>query len=741
MNFSLLQHFGIEHVSAPKKLGGYDSDNYLIENIDGTQYIFKKHLEKDISAVVLAECEILEHLSQSIPNTFQKGIKTKEGSYFYQENGHLYRVVQYLDGKLLAEVNTTESIVASLGQQMAKMHTVLEGQRSNAVEARKRYWDLQYFELTHAYRPFLDKKENGKLIDYFIQQYNQLIKPSLFNFRKSILHGDINDYNLLVRDNKISGIIDFGDITYGPIVLDLAIALSYILPHQDDPSNFASVFIKAYHQINPLEEKELDCLYYLIALRACQSILNAAFAAKQEGANVDYINVSQKNIWALLNQWIKVNPIYFSNQLKQSCGYSITKISLDQEQQRRDMVLSKALAIAPIKMEKAAFQYMYAANGDTYIDMRNNIPHVGHCHPKVVAAGQKQMATLNTNTRYYYDSLHEYAEKLLSKFPAELNKVFFVNSGSAASDLAFRLATTVTGKDKIMGLEEGYHGNTFKSIEVSHYKYSHKGGRGQADNILKAPMPWDWKRRYGNKADEILSKTAAGIVQENANQIAAFVAEPVVGCGGQLDLPKNYLKSVYKAIKAQNGLCISDEVQTGFARLGHYWWGYEMYDVIPDIIITGKCIGNGHPMAAVICTQEVADKFNNGMEFFSSFGGNPVSCEIGKAVLEVIEEEDLKNNAKEVGDYFKQELLTLKKEFDCIGDVRGLGLFLGVEFIKKGDQPNSDKCAKVKQALRDHKILLGSDGPFDNILKIKPPLCFTKENVDEVIGILEKILS
>lgn len=737
MNWDLLKNFNVENTIEAKKLGGYDSDNYLIQDENGQNYIFKKHLETNIDEIILEECRVLNLLDQSIPNLFQNGIKSEDDSYIVKENDHAYRLVQYLEGSLLAETEITENIVKDLATKIAKMHQVLSTERSTPVEARKRYWDLQYFNISLDYRSYVDETLNTKLLDYFIQQNQWNTLPFLHQYRKGLLHGDINDYNLLVQDDQITGIIDFGDITYGPIILDIAIALSYIIAQKDEPTYWTNLFIESYHQVLPFEEKELNALYYLIPLRACQSTLNAAYSIHQQPENKEYIEISQKDMWAILNKWIKINPIHFTNTLKQTCDFPIDQVDLNDEQNKRDQYLSKALSIAPIKMEKAAFQYMYSTDGKTYIDMRNNIPHVGHCHPKVVEAGQKQMANLNTNTRYYYDSLHEYADLLLSKFPDPLNKVFFVNSGSAASDLAFRLATTVTGNHKIMGLEEGYHGNTYKAIEVSHYKYSHKGGQGQQDDILKVPMPWDWKRQYGDQAEEILVRAANDVIHRNVMDIAGFVAEPIVGCGGQLDLPKGYLKEVYKSIRSQGGVCISDEVQTGFARLGHHWWGYEMYDVIPDIIITGKCIGNGHPMAAVITTDEIAKKFNNGMEFFSSFGGNPVSCEIGKSVLEVIEQENLKENAKNVGDYFIQSLKDLQKDFDTIGDVRGLGFFLGVEFVKNGTEANTALCHQVKAYCREQGVLLGSDGPHDNILKIKPPLCFTKENVDEVIGIMK----
>jgi 4-aminobutyrate aminotransferase-like enzyme len=393
-------------------------------------------------------------------------------------------------------------------------------------------------------------------------------------------------------------------------------------------------------------------------------------------------------------------------------------------------------------MYKAAFQYMYDEEGNTFLDAYNNIPHVGHSHPKVVAAGQAQMQQLNTNTRYLYDGLPNYAEKLLAKFPTTLNRVFFVNSGSAASDLAIRMAQMHTKKTNIMVMEHGYHGNTQTSIDISDYKFSNAKGHGQQDYILKAKLP------NAYRSDDDQEKVGIGYARAAIKQlkahntsVAAFISEPIVGCGGQVPLAPEYLKSLYPAIRKQGGVCISDEVQTGFGRLGSYFWGYELHGVVPDIVILGKPMGNGHPMGAVVTTAEIASSFEQGVEFFSSFGGNPVSCAIGLAVLDVIAEENLQENAKVVGAYYKNLLLSLKQKFMCIGDVRGEGLFLGIEIVEEGTKvPNSKLATYLKNGLRERFILISTDGPFDSVLKTKPPLCFSKQDAEKVVGALEVLL-
>lgn len=257
-------------------------------------------------------------------------------------------------------------------------------------------------------------------------------------------------------------------------------------------------------------------------------------------------------------------------------------------------------------------------------------------------------------------------------------------------------------------------------------------------------MPNTYKGKYKNdypNPGKQYGIDAVAQIENSPFPISAFISEPIVGCAGQVPLAENYLQEVYPAIRAQGGICISDEVQTGFGRLGNHFWGFEAQHVIPDMVILGKPIANGHPMGAVVCTQEMVFSFEKGVEFFSSFGRNPVSCAIASAVLDVIEEENLQQNAKLVGDYYVLLLKELMTKYSCVADVRGSGLFIGVEIVKENTQlPNTELAHHIKNELRNNYILVSTDGPFDNVIKTKPPLCFTKENAEEVVISIESVL-
>ena len=278
---------------------------------------------------------------------------------------------------------------------------------------------------------------------------------------------------------------------------------------------------------------------------------------------------------------------------------------------------------------------------------------------------------------------------------------------------------------------------------MSDYKFSHPKGPGQGSNIYKSSIPDIFRGKYKNPANagNKYAKDAIEELRLKNTSLSAFIAEPIVGCGGQVPLAHGYLNKLYPAIKEIGGLCISDEVQTGFGRTGDYFWGYQAHGVIPDMVILGKPIGNGHPIGAVICSEEIAESFEQGVEFFSSFGGNPVSCAIGLSVLEVIEEEGLQENARQVGNYYMEQLRSLAGEFKSIGDVRGSGLFIGIDIVHPGTKKPDQKLASyIKNELRNRNILVSTDGPDNNVIKSKPPLCFTKGNALEVVETIEVIL-
>jgi 4-aminobutyrate aminotransferase-like enzyme len=402
----------------------------------------------------------------------------------------------------------------------------------------------------------------------------------------------------------------------------------------------------------------------------------------------------------------------------------------------------------PLKIVRGKKQYLYTEDGRKYLDGVNNVCHVGHCHPHVVSAGQLQMPVLNTNTRYLHDNIIEYARRLLAKFPDPLNVCFFVCSGSEANELALRLARTYTGQHDIIMVDGAYHGNTQSLIDISPYKHDRPGGRGAPAWAHKVVMPDGYRGPHKGSGAETGTRYAAYVndtvrqIRDNGIGLAAFICESMLGCGGQIVLPDNYLAQAFQHVRAADGLCIVDEVQVGFGRAGSHFWAFESQNVVPDIVTLGKPMGNGHPLAAVITTAEIADAFANGMEYFNTFGGNPVSCAIGMAVLDVIENEGLQENARRAGRRLLEGLGGLFEKYPLIGDVRGLGLYAGIELVTDREtlKPATEHADYIINRLRDHGILISTDGPMDNILKLKPPIVFSEKNADEVVGVLDKVL-
>lgn len=408
--------------------------------------------------------------------------------------------------------------------------------------------------------------------------------------------------------------------------------------------------------------------------------------------------------------------------------------------------LGKGLSLSydkPLHIVRGEGVYLIDIKGRKYLDTVNNVNHVGHQHPKVVDAGQRQMAVLNTNTRYLHEEIVAYAEALLKKLPPHLSVIHFVNSGSEANELALRMAKTVTGNKDMLAIEVGYHGNTNAVMDVSSYKFDGFGGSGRPETTHILPLPDSFRGKYtGENCGMDYASHAQDIIESlkaEGEGIAGFIGETMISCGGQIVPPSNYFKEVYKYVQDAGGICIADEVQTGFGRMGKSFWAFELYDVKPDIMTMGKPAGNGHPLAVVACTKEIADQFNTGMEYFNTFGGNPVSCAIGKAVLDVIEEENLQQNALEVGGYLKSELKKLKDEFSIIGDVRGEGLFLGFELTDAEKNPLPLQTSYLMNRMKELGILMSIDGPDHNVMKIKPPMVFSKENAQELVSRLERV--
>lgn len=394
-------------------------------------------------------------------------------------------------------------------------------------------------------------------------------------------------------------------------------------------------------------------------------------------------------------------------------------------------------------------QHLFDDTGRKFLDFYNNVPLVGHNHPHVTNAAQKQLALLNTNTRYLHDTINTYAARLTAFLPEPLRVCFFVNSGSEANELAIRLARTHTQREDILVLEHAYHGHTSTLIDISPYKFNGPGGRGQKSWVHVAPLADDYRGKYRRDDPHAGKKYAAELeailhnAQKDGHPIAGFIAETLPSVGGQIVFPENYLADVFAKVRAAGGVCIADEVQVAFGRLGTHFWGFEMQNAPPDIVVLGKPIANGFPLGTVITTPEIAQSFANGMEFFSTFGGNPVACAAGLATMEVVENENLQANALRVGTHLKKSLQSLQQQLPIIGDVRGSGLFLGLDLVldRETRAPATAQANYIVNRLREHAILAGTDGPHHNVIKLRPPLVITKSDADLFIDTLRSILA
>ena len=421
--------------------------------------------------------------------------------------------------------------------------------------------------------------------------------------------------------------------------------------------------------------------------------------------------------------------------------------------ERRARNLSPALSVSyrnKLKIVRGDGPYLIDHTGRAFLDGVNNITHVGHCHPHVVDALAAQAATLNTNTRYLSEPILDYSERLAAKLPEGLDTLFFVNSGSEANELALRIARTALGRKNTVVLDWAYHGNTSGMVDVSPYKFKRKGGFPKPDFVEIADFPDPFRGTHRGMTPEAATAYAADVARclddieaATGSGTASFIAESVSGVGGQVFYPPGYLKAAYDHVRARGGLCIADEVQCGFGRMGDTFWAFETQGVTPDIVVMGKPIGNGHPLAAVATTRALAEKFRTGMEYFNSFGGNPVSMAVGMAVLDVIEREGLQDSARDTGAYLMDGLHDLAARYPLAGDVRGRGLFCGIELVHDPETraPASEAATTIVNDLREQGVLLSTDGPDENVLKFKPPMVFARPEADILLTALDAAFS
>ena len=895
------------------------------------------------------------------------------------------RLLTYIDGIPLSDFRPhSEALLREIGAGLGKVSAAMTSFQH--TEKRTDYrWNLRVLPQAAAYARDLPPEKRA-LLDHFLRLCQADLLPALPELRHSFVYNDANDSNILVRaagpaEARVAGFIDLGDMVYSAAVVDLAVALAYVMMPAERPLEKALPLIAAYHAQFPLTEREIELLFPMIAARLCLSVCISWHQQRQEPEN-RHLSISEAGAWRLLKSLRQISPRYAAYLFRAACGlppvpltaalvdwlrtqtpapilgypldsensapvdlslssrvlarvsdiadpsrwrepfraflgdkvgighydearpiylsdmfaldhhlrravhigvdlfapagtpiyaplpgtlhkigdfpaaedhgpylfiehqptpqlrfytlyahlapevldrlrpgqrieagdllahigdyprngnwlphlhFQIVMDLLDADNfpgvcaahlrrvfkalcpdpnlilrlpfpvqarkppshsdlmRRRASALNPAMSLSyrqPLRIERASMQFLYDSAGNRYLDCVNNVPHVGHNHPRVVQAAQDQIAILNTNTRYLHPTILDYAEALTATLPAPLSVCFFVNSGSEANELALRLAKARAAGGDFIVIDHAYHGHTSALIDISPYKFNGPGGMGKPAHVEVARMPDGFrgeKRGFDAAAGAFYARSVAdkiAAIEARGGKLAAFVAEGILGCGGQMPLPAGYLPRVYAMVRRAGGVCIADEVQTGFGRVGRHFWSFELSGVVPDIVTMGKPIANGHPFGAVVTTPEIAAAFDNGMEYFNTFGGNPVSSAVAAETLAVIQDEQLQSNAARVGAYWMRQLEALGERFRIIGQVRGAGLFLGIELIRdRGTLEAADwEAAYIVERMKGRGILLSTEGPRHNVLKLKPPLCFTRADVDLFVAILEDVL-
>ncbi|MDP9234235.1 MAG: aminotransferase class III-fold pyridoxal phosphate-dependent enzyme, partial [Actinomycetota bacterium] len=610
-------------------------------------------------------------------------------------------------------------------------------------------------------REFIDTVEDAtrrSLVEEVLDRFERRAGPALPGVRAQLIHNDLTlDNVLLDRSLQVSGIVDFGDLTHTALICDLAVSLVSLMWGRRDPLEAAEAAIGGYTSIAPIEDGEADVLADLVPARLAALVVIANWRVRSYPENAQYIRANEELAWALLGRLEALGPSAVERRMHAACAPPRgvrpssrplpSSSSVEDLVGRRQRVLGPALSPLsydrPLLLERAEGINMFDREGNPYLDAYNNVPVVGHSHPRVAEAIAEQTATLNTNTRYLHESVVELGERLVATMPEGLDTVMFVNSGSEANDVAWRFATAYSGGAGAIVSERAYHGVTTTTLALSPEEWIEVPG-----HVERTPAPDGYRGRYRKEERGWAESYAAGVAEAAAALRrrglgpAACYMDPLFTSDGIFAPPPIYFEEVMRELRQAGCLFVADEVQAGFGRTGAHLWSFQASGITPDLVTLGKPMGNGYPVAAVVMRSEIAQRLASKTDLFSTFGGNPVACRAALAVLDVIEDEALQHRAAEVGGYLRDNLTRLTARHGSIGDVRGTGLMIGVELVADvgSRSPASRLAAAVVNRMREKGVLVGSTGPDENVLKIRPPLILTSGDADVIVAMLDESL-
>jgi len=696
-------------------LGSERDQTFLIDDGAAGGVLKISNLGED-AAVLDLEAQAIEHISRVDPDL---PVARLRGSNTYE--GHFVRLFERLHGHEDGpELN--DRALFDYGATHARLNLALRG-FFHPASARNLLWHLQS---TAELRPLASAIQDGqrrRLVENVLDRYEQRVAPRWPMLRAQVVHGDLNlDNVLLDGQGRISAIVDFGDVGFSAQVADFAVGLASLVRGRpnDDVFRAARIAIDGYQSRIPLEPLELELLGDLVAARLAAIVTISAWRVERYPENAAYIQAWDDDSWQLLELFDATG----ADEVTHALGGARTPAPTGELARRRSEALGPALTDLsyqrPVHVVRGEGVWLFDSDGNRLLDAYNNVPVVGHCHPRVTEAVVRQTRLLNTHARYLYEPLIELAERLAASMPpgSGLDTIMLVNSGSEANELAWRFALAAAGGQGAIVTEHAYHGVTTTIADLS---------------------PEEWPAGYRPANVETIAPPGTGgpdmrtaLDRLQVPLAATFVDGAFTSDGIRFPAPEK-VAAIVDETHAAGGLFVADEVQAGHGRTGDHLWSFEHYGITPDLVTLGKPMGNGYPVAAVITRREIADRLAAATHVFSTFGGNPVAAQAALAVLDVIEDERLVENAARVGGRLIGSLAELQAPE--IVEVRGRGLLVGVEL----ESPNL--AERVVNQLRDEGILIGRTGPHENVLKIRPPLVFSDEHADLLVEAVSRALA
>jgi 4-aminobutyrate aminotransferase-like enzyme/Ser/Thr protein kinase RdoA (MazF antagonist) len=750
--------FGVSGVASP--LDSERDQNFRVIASDGRSFVLKVSNAADDFGPLEMQTEAMLHICRHAPELpVMRPLSTIDGNFYSEAEDsrgqrHIVRLFTFLPGRIVDSTALKRDAIRDFGSTVASMGIALRG-FFHAAGGYRILWDLKH---TPELRPLLGavadprrRSVAGRVLDRF----DERAAATLPRLRAQLVHNDLTLDNVLLDDaHRVTGIVDFGDLTHTALICDLAIALVSLMWGRADPIDAAEAAIGGYASVTSIEEREAEVLADLVRARLAALVLIASWRVGRYPENAQYITANVELAWALLEELESLEATV-TRRLRAAClrrGASDVmqaRPSMDELLARRRRVLGPVLAPLsydrPLYLVRGEGSLMFDDRGNSYLDAYNNVPVVGHSHPRVAAAISEQSNTLNTNTRYLHESVVELAERLVATMPDGLDTVMFVNSGSEANDIAWRLATAYTGGTGGIVTSHAYHGVTTATIALSPEEWMDEHGPGHVATV-PPPDPYrgphrddetGWVGRYVDYFDAALDR-----LQRRGVRPAAFFVDSLFTSDGIFTPPPSYLENAVRRVHDAGGLVVADEVQCGFGRSGSHMWSFQRSLTTPDFVTLGKPMGNGHPIAAIVTRSEIADRFASRTDMFSTFGGNPVACRAALAVLDVLRDEDLEEHAALVGAALRSSLERLMPHHNAIGDVRGAGLMIGVELVleRSTREPAPRLAHEVMNRMRDHGVLVGSTGRDGNVLKIRPPLVLSAGEAGVISGTLDACL-